>query len=142
MRQSNFYCFSVPRTKSSSCSIQQFLLYAPKQAFTAHNSFSTMYKNQALTAHVRNIFEFRAVFDLLLLPNRPRLDCRISGPVVYQNVFGALRMQQSHLCICACTAKFRIWRPCDEGSGCTRACITHIEYLRSRRRMRFLFNLK
>ena len=30
---------------------------------------------------VRNIFEFRAVFDLLLLPNRPRLDCRVSGLV-------------------------------------------------------------
>ena len=29
----------------------------------------------------RNIFEFRAVFALLLLPNRPRLDCRVSGLV-------------------------------------------------------------
>ena len=26
-------------------------------------------------------FEFRAVFALLLLPNRPRLDCRVSGLV-------------------------------------------------------------
>ena len=30
---------------------------------------------------VRNIFELRAVFALLLLPNRPRLDCRVSGLV-------------------------------------------------------------
>ena len=30
---------------------------------------------------VRHIFEFRAVFALLLLPNRPRLDCRVSGLV-------------------------------------------------------------
>ena len=30
---------------------------------------------------VRNISESRAVFALLLLPNRPRLDCRISGIV-------------------------------------------------------------
>ena len=28
---------------------------------------------------VRNISELRAVFALLLLPNRPRLDCRVSG---------------------------------------------------------------
>ena len=27
---------------------------------------------------VGHIFEFRAVFALLLLPNRPRLDCRVS----------------------------------------------------------------
>ena len=32
---------------------------------------------------VRNIFEFRAVFALLLPPNRPRLDCRVSGLVDY-----------------------------------------------------------
>ena len=30
---------------------------------------------------VHHIFEFRAVFALLLLPNRPRLDCRVSGLV-------------------------------------------------------------
>ena len=30
---------------------------------------------------VCHIFEFRAVFALLLLPNRPRLDCRVSGLV-------------------------------------------------------------
>ena len=30
---------------------------------------------------VRHIFEFRAVSALLLLPNRPRLDCRVSGLV-------------------------------------------------------------
>ena len=30
---------------------------------------------------VRHIFEFRAVFALQLLPNRPRLDCRVSGLV-------------------------------------------------------------
>ena len=29
----------------------------------------------------RNIFELRAVFALLLLPNHPRLDCRVSGLV-------------------------------------------------------------
>ena len=30
---------------------------------------------------VGHIFEFRAVFALLLLPNCPRLDCRVSGLV-------------------------------------------------------------
>ena len=32
----------------------------------------------------RNIFEFWAVFALLLLPNCPRLDCRVSGLVLLQ----------------------------------------------------------
>ena len=31
---------------------------------------------------VGHIFEFRAVFALLLLPNRPRLGCRVSGLLV------------------------------------------------------------
>ena len=31
--------------------------------------------------YVGHIFEFRAVFALQLLPNRPRLDCRVSGLV-------------------------------------------------------------
>ena len=31
---------------------------------------------------VRHIFEFRAGFAVLLLPNRPRLDCRVSGLVL------------------------------------------------------------
>ena len=35
---------------------------------------------------VRHIFEFRAVFALLLLPNRPRLDCRVSGLVILLSV--------------------------------------------------------
>ena len=37
---------------------------------------------------IRHISEFRAVFAVLLLPNRPRLDCRVSGLVpVYDFVF-------------------------------------------------------
>ena len=35
-------------------------------------------------ASVGHIFELRAVFALLLLPNRPRLDCRVSGLVRHQ----------------------------------------------------------
>ena len=34
---------------------------------------------------VRHIFEFRAFLALLLLPNRPRLDCRVSGIVFFPN---------------------------------------------------------
>ena len=30
---------------------------------------------------VRHIFEFQAFFSFLLLPNHPRLDCRVSGRV-------------------------------------------------------------
>ena len=36
---------------------------------------------------IRNIFEFRAVFALLLLPNHPRLDCRVSGLIVFSSMF-------------------------------------------------------
>ena len=36
---------------------------------------------------VGHIFEFRAVFALLLLPNRPRLDCRVSGLVFFSSLF-------------------------------------------------------
>ena len=32
---------------------------------------------------VRHIFEFRAAFASLLLPNLPRLDCRVSGLVFF-----------------------------------------------------------
>ena len=31
---------------------------------------------------VGRIFEFRAIFALLLQPNHPRLDCRVSGLVI------------------------------------------------------------
>ena len=30
---------------------------------------------------IRHIFEFQAIFALLLLPNHPRLDCRVSDLV-------------------------------------------------------------
>ena len=30
---------------------------------------------------VQNIYELRAVYAMLLLPNHPRLDCRVSGLV-------------------------------------------------------------
>ena len=38
---------------------------------------------------VCHIFKFRAVFAVLLLPNRPRLDCRVSGLVqkIWQNLY-------------------------------------------------------
>ena len=37
--------------------------------------------DRSVRPSVRNMFEFRAVFALLLLPNRPQLDCRVSGLV-------------------------------------------------------------
>ena len=39
---------------------------------------------------VRYIFEFRAVFTSLLLPNRPRLDFRVSG-LVYLRTRNSIR---------------------------------------------------
>ena len=38
---------------------------------------------------VQNIFQLRAVLALLLLPNRPRLDCRIPGLVVIFTLYYA-----------------------------------------------------
>ena len=49
---------------------------------------------------VRHIFEFRAVFALLLLPNRPRLDCRVSGLVYIQLNLGLIHVHvilQGHI---------------------------------------------
>ena len=43
-----------------------------------------------LVWYVRHIFEFLAVFALLLLPNRPRLDCRASGLVSFLTPFLSL----------------------------------------------------
>ena len=43
-----------------------------------------------LDCRVFGLIEFRAVFALLLLPNRPRLDCRVSGLVEFRAVFALL----------------------------------------------------
>ena len=41
-------------------------------------------RNNILSPSVHHIFEFRAVFTLLLLPNHPPLDCRVSGLVDFR----------------------------------------------------------
>ena len=46
---------------------------------------------------VRHIFEFRAVFALLLLPKHPRLDCRVSGLVYLTSPKEGLSI---HLLVC------------------------------------------
>ena len=46
---------------------------------------------------VGHIFEFRVVFILLLLPNRPRLDCRVSGLV---SIIITKTMRRSNFAIC------------------------------------------
>ena len=46
---------------------------------------------------VCNIFEWRAVFVLLLLPNRPRQDCRVSGLVSIAS--STLRLYQKCLSV-------------------------------------------
>ena len=43
---------------------------------------ATLHLAVSVGRSVRHISEFRAVFALLLLPNRPRLDCRVSGLVL------------------------------------------------------------
>ena len=42
---------------------------------------ATLHLALSVRPSVRHIFEFRAFFALLLLPNHPRLDCRVSGLV-------------------------------------------------------------
>ena len=72
---------------------------------------------------VRHIFEFRAVFALLLLPNRPRLDCRVSGLVLKklgrEPVREPLTIEINlSIIICVSTRKCRVlfpWAIC----GCT-----------------------
>ena len=46
---------------------------------------------------VRHIFEFCAVFALLLLPNHPPLDCRVSGLVFYIILYQSFYLQVSGL---------------------------------------------
>ena len=63
----------------------------PVHQFPAVIAYCLEYASRFLVADTRlytlpcrsvgHIFEFRAVFALLLLPNRPRLDCRVSGLV-------------------------------------------------------------
>ena len=45
---------------------------------------ATLHLAVSVGPSVRHIFELRAVFALLLLPNRPRLDCRVSSLVSNQ----------------------------------------------------------
>ena len=47
------------------------------------SSMSHLAHNSAHSGLVRNIFELRAVFALLPLPDRPRLSCRVSGLVSF-----------------------------------------------------------
>ena len=49
--------------------------------------FSLGHATQHLAVSVRSISELRAVFALLLLPNRQRLDCRVSGHVHIQSKY-------------------------------------------------------
>ena len=45
---------------------------------------ATLHLAVSVRRSVRHIFEFRVVFAVLLLPNRPRLDCRVSGLVLHK----------------------------------------------------------
>ena len=53
---------------------------------------------------VRHISELRSVFALLLLPNRPRLDCRVSGLVSIYCTFCVSKCLSVsllvYLCVC------------------------------------------
>ena len=51
----------------------------PKHLFS--RGHATLHLAVSVGKSVRHIFEFRVVFALLLLPNRPRLSCRVSGLV-------------------------------------------------------------
>ena len=60
-----------------------FLFFSRGHA-TLHLAMSV---GMSVVPSVRHILEFQAVFALLLLPNRPRLDCRVSGLVVVSFFF-------------------------------------------------------
>ena len=62
--------------------------------------------------YVRHIFEFRAVFALLLMPNRPRLDCRVSGLVaieMYFYVFSRVLRDSKPCFVCQLVGRFVGW---------------------------------
>ena len=49
--------------------------------FVFSRGHATLHHAVSVRSSFRNIFELRAVFALQLLPNRPRLDRRVSGHV-------------------------------------------------------------
>ena len=55
--------------------------FFPKKFLVADTRLHLAVSVGLLVRWSRNIFELRAVFELLLLPHRPRLDCRVSGLV-------------------------------------------------------------
>ena len=60
-----------------------FFLVADTQLYTLSCWSVGRSVRRSVGPSVRHIFEFRAVFALLLLPNCPWLDCRVSGLVFF-----------------------------------------------------------
>ena len=72
-----------------SCMVNQYSLFT--RHATLHLAVSV-----GLSVHPsRNIFEFRVVSALLLRPNRPRLDCRVSGLVLWESTRPDTRLPKS-----------------------------------------------
>ena len=63
-----------------------FLLFC----FLFSRGHATLHLAVSVGESVRHIFELRSVFALLLLPNRPRLDFRVSG-LVYLRTRNSIR---------------------------------------------------
>ena len=62
-----------------------FFLVADTRLYTLPCRSVGRYVGPLVRRSIRHIFEFRVVFALLLLPNRPRLDCHVSGLVFIQS---------------------------------------------------------
>ena len=69
---------------SMNCDLPPFSHKSKNQLFS--RGHATLHLAVSVGRSVHNIFEFRAVFALLLLPNRPRLNCRVSGLVLHEAI--------------------------------------------------------
>ena len=75
-RGSKIKCFQILRQAESDKPSQKCALLA---IFSRRHA--TLHLVVSVRPSVRNIFELRAIFASLLLPNRPQLDCCVSGLV-------------------------------------------------------------
>ena len=82
-------CLSVKKEVKIAClalvSVKKRKTLATVRGFFFSRGHATLHLAASVGTSVRpyvgHIFEFRAVVALQLLPNRPRLDCRVSGLV-------------------------------------------------------------
>ena len=74
-----FVCMCYSHTEAYKLGLPWAILIYTDRIFS--RGHATLHLAVSVGMSVRHISEFLAVFAVLLLPNRPRLDCRVSGLV-------------------------------------------------------------